>query len=204
MADSLGTVPLGKLAAALAARGPGPAAGSTAAATTALAAGLAGKVALGAARTDPAANDLAHELQALRTRALALADDDVAAYAGFLAARRSPGGAAGATEAIVQVPLDVLAAACRVTEIAAALAEHGPDALTGDAVTAALLAAASAEAASTLVGTNIADTGEVAGRRSEAELDQFIGGLDGWGDPRVEDAEERAGEARRLAERAAF
>ncbi len=192
MTRPLGEVPLAKLAEALAARGPGPAAGSTAAATTALAAGLAGKVARGAARTDPAALDLAHELDGLRTTALTLADDDVAAYSGFLAARKAPGGAAAATEAIVQVPMDVLGAACRVTEIAAALAEHGPDALSGDAVTAALLAAAAAESASTLVGANIADAGEVAG------------GLDGWGDPRVEDAEERAGEARRLAERAAF
>ncbi|NMO92114.1 cyclodeaminase/cyclohydrolase family protein [Actinomycetospora sp. TBRC 11914] len=192
MSRPLGEVPLGTLAEALASRGPGPAAGSTAAATTALAAGLAGKVARGAARTDPAALDLAHELDGLRTRALTLADDDVAAFSGFLAARKAPGGAAAATEAIVQVPMDVLAAACRVAEIAAALAEHGPDALTGDAVTAALLAAAAAESASALVGANIADTGEV------------VGGLDGWGDPRVEDAEERAGEARRLAERAAF
>jgi formiminotetrahydrofolate cyclodeaminase len=192
MREHLGEVPLGKLAEALAARGPGPAAGSTAAATTALAAGLAAKVARGAARTDPAALDLAHELDGLRATALTLADDDVAAYSGFLAARKAPGGAAAATEAIVQVPMDVLGAACRVTEIAAALAEHGPDVLSGDAVTAALLAAAAAESASTLVGANIADAGEVAG------------GLDGWGDPRVEDAEERAGEARRLAERAAF
>jgi formiminotetrahydrofolate cyclodeaminase len=192
MREHLGEVPLGKLAEALAARGPGPAAGSTAAATTALAAGLAAKVARGAARTDPAAVDLAHELDGLRVTALTLADDDVAAYSGFLAARKAPGGAAAATEAIVQVPMDVLGAACRVTEIAAALAEHGPDVLSGDAVTAALLAAAAAESASTLVGANIADAGEVAG------------GLDGWGDPRVEDAEERAGEARRLAERAAF
>jgi formiminotetrahydrofolate cyclodeaminase len=192
MREHLGEVPLGKLAEALAARGPGPAAGSTAAATTALAAGLAAKVARGAARTDPAAVDLAHELDGLRVTALTLADDDVAAYSGFLAARKAPGGAAAATEAIVQVPMDLLGAACRVTEIAAALAEHGPDVLSGDAVTAALLAAAAAESASTLVGANIADAGEVAG------------GLDGWGDPRVEDAEERAGEARRLAERAAF
>jgi formiminotetrahydrofolate cyclodeaminase len=202
MREHLGDVPLAKLAEALAARGPGPAAGSTAAATTALAAGLAGKVARGAAGarasgatgddTDPAALDLARELDGLRATALTLADDDVAAYAGFLAARKAPGGAAAATEAIVQVPMDVLAAACRVAEIAAALAEHGPDALTGDAVTAALLAAAAAESASALVGANIADAGEVAE------------GLDGWGDPRVEDAEERAGEARRLAERAAF
>jgi formiminotetrahydrofolate cyclodeaminase len=193
---ALREVPVGKLAEALAARGPGPAAGSTAAVTTALAAGLAGKVARGAARTDPAALDLAHELDGLRATALTLADDDVAAFSGFLAARktrynRGPA-QAGATEAIVQVPMDVLAAACRVAEIAAALAEHGPDALTGDAVTAALLAAAAAESASALVGANIADAGEV------------VGGLDGWGDPRVEDAEERAGEARRLAERAAF
>lgn len=191
-ARPLGETAVGTLGGALAAAGPGPAAGSTAAVAAALAAGLAGKVAKGAARTDPAALDLDHELDGLRTRALALADDDVAAYAGFLEARKAPGGAAAATEAIVQVPMDVLAAACRVAEIAAALAEHGPDALTGDAATAALLAAAAAEAAAGLVGANIADAGEV------------VGGLDGFGDPRIDDAAERAGEARRLAERAAF
>ncbi|MCD2188380.1 cyclodeaminase/cyclohydrolase family protein [Actinomycetospora soli] len=182
----LGEVAVGRLGDALAAKGPGPAAGSTSAITAALAAGLAGKVAKAAARTDPAAVDLSHELDGLRARALGLADDDVAAFAGFLAARKAPGGDAGATEAIVQVPLDVLAVAVRVTEIAAALAEHGPDALSGDAVTASLLAAAAAESASALVGINIAD------------------GPEAWADPRVEDAEERAGEARRLAERAAF
>lgn len=154
--------------------------------TCALAAGLATKVGKGAARTDPAGVDLVHELDGLRARALTLADDDAEAFAGYLAARRAPGGEAAATEAIVQVPMDVLAVACRIAEIAAALAEHGPDQLTGDAVTAALLAAAAAESVAVLVGVNIAD------------------GPDLWGDPRVEDAAERAGEARRLAERAAF
>jgi formiminotetrahydrofolate cyclodeaminase len=80
------------------------------------------------------------------------------------------------------VPADVVALAVRVAELAALLAEHGPDHLTGDAVTAAFLAAAAAESAAALVGANIADAGELA-------------------DPRVEHVEERAGHARTLAER---
>ncbi len=179
-------VPLGRLVDALAAAGSGPAAGSTAAVTASLAAGLAGKVARGAAKTDPAGLDLAAELDRLRRRALVLADDDVAAYTGFLRARRAPGGTAAAVEAIVQVPMDVLALAVRVNEIAAALADEGPDHLVGDALTAALLAAAAAESASTLVGANLADAGV---------------GIEGPADPRVDDAEERAGRARARAER---
>lgn len=179
-------VTVGRFGDALAAAGPGPAAGSTAAVTTALAAGLAAKVARAAAETDPAGLDLAAELDRLRARALGLADDDVVAYAGFLRARRAPGGAVAAAEAIIQVPMDVLAAAVRVNEVAAALAEEGPDALAGDAVTAALLTAAAAESAATLVGANLADVGA---------------GIEGAGDPRLDDAEERAGRARARAER---
>ncbi|HWN25858.1 MAG TPA: cyclodeaminase/cyclohydrolase family protein, partial [Actinomycetospora sp.] len=93
-----------------------------------------------------------------------------------------PGGWPAAAEAIVQVPADVVTLAVRVAELAALLAEHGPDHLTGDAVTAAFLAAAAAESAAALVGANIADSGELA-------------------DPRVEHVEERAGHARTLAER---
>ena len=166
----------------LAGAGPGPAAGSTAAVSAALAAGLATTVAQGAAH-----RETVDELDALRTQALQLADDDVEAYAGFLEARRldsisDRGGGPAASEAIVQVPADVVALAVRVAELSALLAEHGPDHLTGDAVTAAFLAAAAAESAAALVGANIADSGELA-------------------DPRVEHVEERAGHARTLAER---
>ena len=80
------------------------------------------------------------------------------------------------------MPSDVVALAVRVAELAALLAESGPDHLTGDAVTAAFLAAAAAESAAALVGANIADAGELA-------------------DPRLEHVEERAGHARALAER---
>lgn len=186
-------VTVGRLSEAFAVAGPGPAAGSLAAVTTALAAGLAAKVARGALR-DPATTvtgDVLDDLDALRIRALGLADEDVAAYTGFLAAKRAPGrsdvgGGPAATEAIVQVPLDILALAVRVVGLAADLAEDGPDALVADAATAALLAATAAEAAAMLVGTNLADVGD---------------GLDALADPRVEDAEERAGMARARAER---
>jgi formiminotetrahydrofolate cyclodeaminase len=178
----LGELSLARLGEVLAAKGPGPAAGSTAAVTTALAAGLATKVAKATADREATTRDLAEELDTLRARALRLADDDVEAYAGFLEARRKPGGGPAAAEAIVQVPADVVTVAVRVAELAALLAEIGPDALTGDAVTAAFLAAAAAESAAMLVGANIADAGELA-------------------DPRVEYVEERAGRARALAER---
>jgi formiminotetrahydrofolate cyclodeaminase len=173
----LGELSVGRLGEVLAAKGPGPAAGSSAAVTASLAAGLATKVAKATAD-----REAVEELDLLRARALRLADDDVEAYAGFLEARRKPGGGPAAAEAIVQVPSDVVTVAVRVAELAALLAESGPDALTGDAVTAVFLAAAAAEAAAMLVGANIADAGELA-------------------DPRVEDVEERAGRARTLAER---
>lgn len=182
MSRPLGELSVARLGEVLAGRGPGPAAGSTAAVTASLAAGLATKVAKAAADREAATQDLADELDRLRAKALRLADDDVEAYAGFLEARRKPGGGPAAAEAIVQVPADVVAVAVRVAELAALLAEEGPDALTGDAVTAAFLAAAAAESAAMLVGTNIADAGELA-------------------DPRVEHVEERAGHARTLAER---
>lgn len=173
----MGELGVARFSEVLAARGPGPAAGSTAAVTAALAAGLATKVAKAAAD-----REAVEELDAVRARALRLADDDVEAFAGFLEARRKPGGEPAAAEAIVQVPADVVTLAVRVAEIAAVLAESGPEALTGDAVTAAFLATAAAESAAALVGANIADSGELA-------------------DPRVEDVEERAGRARTLAER---
>ena len=149
-----------------------------------MAAGLAAKVARGALR-DPSTTvttDVVDTLDAIRVRALDLADEDVAAYAGFVVARRAPGGEAAAVESIVQGPLDVLALAVRLVGIAADLADAAPEVLVADAAGAALVAAAAAEAAAMLVGTNLADAGEV-------------------GDPRAEDAEERAGLARARAER---
>jgi formiminotetrahydrofolate cyclodeaminase len=178
----IGELGLARFAEVLAAAGPGPAAGSTAAVSAALAAGLATKVAKAAAD-----RETVEELDVLRAKALQLADDDVEAYAGFLEARRKPGGGPAAAEAIVQVPADVVALAVRVAELAALLAEHGPDHLTGDAVTAAFLAAAAAESAAALVGANIADSDITTG--------------DELADPRVEHVEERAGHARTLAER---
>lgn len=161
----------------LAAAGPGPAAGATAAITASLAAGLATKVARAAG--DREAVDT---LDVLRRGALALADDDVAAFTAYLAARRRGD---PSVEGIVAVPEDVVAAAVAVAEVAGGLAASGPDHLVGDAVTAALLAAGAAEAAASLVGANLADGLEVAG----------------VADPRAEHAEERAGAARAIAER---
>ncbi|MEJ2886548.1 cyclodeaminase/cyclohydrolase family protein [Actinomycetospora aeridis] len=181
MSRPLGELSLQRFGEVLAGRGVGPAAGSTAAVTVSLAAGLATKVAKAAA--DREAVD---ELDRLRAKALRLADDDVEAYAGFLEARRKPGGGPAAAEAIVQVPADVVTVAVRVAELAALLAGTGPDALAGDAVTAAFLAAAAAESAAMLVGANIADSADAGGELA---------------DPRVEHVEERAGHARTLAER---
>lgn len=187
MSRPIGELGVARFGEVLAAAGPGPAAGSTAAVIASFAAGLATKVAKAAADREAVPRDLAGELDGLRAKALRLADDDVEAFAGFLEARRldrisGRGGGPAATEAIVQVPSDVVALAVRVAELAALLAERGPDHLTGDAVTAAFLAAAAAESAAALVGANIADAGELA-------------------DPRLEHVEERAGHARTLAER---
>src|SRR5262249_26333659 len=111
MDRSLGDHTVDRFGEVLAAPGPGPAAGSRAAVTTALADGLATKVARAAADRQAATPDLVDELEALRRRALVLADDDVAAFSAYLVAHRRGD---ASVEEIVQVPADIVTVAVRV------------------------------------------------------------------------------------------
>ena len=140
---------------AVAARTTAPGGGAAAALTTALAASLTAM----AARFDrdpvrvPGLVSLADDV---RDRAACLADDDVAAYARYVAARRAHADdLEQALDGAVAVPLEVTALAERIASTAFTLADEGNPYLRGDAVTACWLAAAAARSASGLVAQNL-------------------------------------------------
>ena len=146
----------------LAARTPAPGGGGAAAVTVAMAAGLVAMAARFSATQLPAASDLADQADELRRRAADLADLDARAYAAVLDARRLPGGNGQRRErtreallAAAVVPAEIAEIGARVAAMAARLAEAGNPNLRGDAVTGAVLAAASARSAACLVGINV-------------------------------------------------
>lgn len=120
--------------------GGAPAAGSACGVVTALAAALA---AMAAPTTDGRA-----AAQALCTRALALAEDDLRAVRELL--HGSP------AERAVEVPLAIAGAAAQVAALAAEVAENVGPQLRGDAAVAAALAEAGARGAAELVAVNLA------------------------------------------------
>lgn len=144
-----------------------PAGGSATAAAVAMAAALLEKAAVlsltqwsGAAR----AGESAH---ALRLRAEELLEEDAHAYLAFVEALRAAKGLTGEARAravgpahsqTVDVPLAIVRSGAEVVEIAAALATLGNPNLRADAVVAATLAAAAAEAGSGLIAVNLDDS----------------------------------------------
>jgi formiminotetrahydrofolate cyclodeaminase len=150
----------------LAARTPTPGGGGAAAVTGALAAGLVAMAARFSA-TLPGAGDLADQADELRVRVASLADLDARAYAAVLAALRGPGEADPRREAereaqrrkallgAALVPLEIAEIGARVAAMAVQVAEAGNQNLRGDAVTGAVLAAASARSAACLVDINV-------------------------------------------------
>ena len=141
---------------ALAAPTPAPGGGTVAALSVALSAALTAMAARLSPRHAPDADQVAAECVALRHRAASLGDEDAVAYAAVIAARREGRDDRDALSAAADVPLAVAECAERVAFLAGALCERGNPALRGDARTAALLAAAGAEAAAVLVGINLA------------------------------------------------
>ncbi len=138
----------------LAARTPTPGGGGAAAVTGAMAAGLVAMAARFSARQLPEADDLADQADRLRSMAAQLADMDARAYTAVLATRgpeRKQALLAAAT-----VPLEIAAIGAQVARLAVRVAEDGNPNLRGDAVTGALLAAASARSAASLVDINVA------------------------------------------------
>jgi methenyltetrahydrofolate cyclohydrolase len=144
---------------AVAARSPAPGGG----------AGAAVGCALGAALTEMAGrfaglDDAVVRAAALRARALALAEEDLSAYAPVLEALRRPAddpgrreALRGASSAAAEVPLAIAEAAASVAALAREVAAAGRPALRGDALAGADLAAGAARAAGRLVEINLAD-----------------------------------------------
>ena len=149
----------------LAAARPAPGGGSAAALAVALAAALCAMTADLSARQLAQALQLADESRSLLRRAAPLAQADADAYGGVLAARREPGQPGGPPRAervsaalarATEVPLVVAGRGDRVAALAADIAGRGNPAVRGDALTAARLAAAAAQAAAALVQINLA------------------------------------------------
>ena len=154
-----------ELSAPLAEGDANPAGGPLAAVVAALAASL---LAAAADRSrdgwDGAAGARA-QAQALRRRALRLAEGDATAYADARAALAQRGGAADSRdrdarigEAVSlagQVPLEIGAAAGDVAQLATEIAAHGSADVRADAAIAAILAAGAARAAAQLVEINL-------------------------------------------------
>jgi len=163
----------------LAAARPAPGGGSAAAIAVALAAALCAMTAELSARQLAQAPQLAAESRGLLRRAAPLAQADADAYGGVLAARRAAGQPAGrppeegvsaALARASEVPLEVVELGDRVTALAAEIADRGNPAVRGDALTAARLAAAAAQAAAALVGINLAGVPDHPGRARAARL----------------------------------
>jgi methenyltetrahydrofolate cyclohydrolase len=142
----------------LAARTPAPGGGVAAAVTGAMAAGLVAMAARFSARQLPeaglsGAGDLADQADELRHRLDQLADMDARAYAAVLEA--GPGQRREALLGAALVPLEIAGIGARVAAMAVPVAKAGNPNLRGDAVTGAVLAAASARSAACLVDINV-------------------------------------------------
>jgi len=146
----------------LAARTPTPGGGGAAAVTGAMAAGLVAMAARFSSTRLPGAGELADQADELRCRLAQLAEEDAQAYAAVLEALRLPEGTSQREvqrqEALLGaalVPLEIAGIGARVAAMAVRVAEAGNPNLRGDAVTGAVLAAASARSAASLVDINV-------------------------------------------------
>ncbi len=147
---------VGRFLDALSATTPDPGGGSVAALAVALAAGLCMMTAGLSRRQLPAAEQLAGRAGLLRDRAAPLAQADAEAYRAVLAAMRAPGGPGDALSRACATPMEVAEIGAEVARLAAAVATGGNPNVRGDAITAALLAAAGSRAAAALVRINLA------------------------------------------------
>jgi methenyltetrahydrofolate cyclohydrolase len=186
-------MPVGRFLAALSATTPDPGGGAVAALAVTLAAGLCVMTAGLSGRHLPAAERLAGQARLLRDRAAPLAQADAEVYRTVLAALRARGSAAAdgpgqaspdlatALSQASVVPMDVAEIGAEVAALAATIAAGGNPNVRGDAIAAAVLAAAGARTAAALVRINLA-------------------GPDGPdGDGRVARADRLAAEAERLS-----
>ena len=165
---------LEKLIAGIASPAPAPASGSATAAVVAAAAALLQKVTRLSGKQWPEAAGKHERAERLRLQSEELIEQDSLAYLDFVEAVRSGHGVAGAQARTIQVPLEIARAAAEVAALAEQAASLGNPKLRADAVVAAMLAAAAAEAAAYLVGVNLkeaADGGRV-GETADVRLDE--------------------------------
>ena len=137
----------------LAARTPTPGGGGAAAVTGAMAAGLVAMAARFSLKQLPEAGELAEEADRLRYMASQLLDMDARAYAAVLAAHGPE--RQQALLGAAMIPLEIAALGAKVAGLAVQVAKAGNPNLRGDAVTGAVLAAASARSAACLVDINV-------------------------------------------------
>jgi formiminotetrahydrofolate cyclodeaminase len=168
LSDPLAERRLGELLESVAERSPAPGGGSAAAIALALAAALLAMAARFSELQFERATETANLADALRERALRLADEDAKAYADLMAARRLGGDVSPAVreEALatavaqaVAVPLEISELAAEVSRLATEVAAGGNPNLLGDALAAVLIAEAAAAAAATIVEINVAEEG---------------------------------------------
>jgi formiminotetrahydrofolate cyclodeaminase len=145
-----------------------------------MAAGLVAMAARFSARQLPEAGELAEEADRLRYMASKLLDMDARAYAAVLAAHGPE--RQQALLGAAKIPLEIAALGAKVAGLAVQVAEAGNPNLRGDAVTGAVLAAASARSAACLVDINVR-----------------LGGLDPGVSRRAAQAAADAGDAARRA-----
>jgi formiminotetrahydrofolate cyclodeaminase len=143
---------------------PVPAGGSASAAAVAVAAALLEKAAKLSAAHWTGAAGVGERAHALRLQAEELLEADAHAYMAFVEAMRAARGMVGETREraigpahskTVDVPLGIVRSGAEAVGLAAQLATHGNPNLRADAVVAATLAAAAAQAAASLMAVNL-------------------------------------------------
>lgn len=143
----------------LASRQAAPGGGAAAAMSAALAASLVAMVARSSSRLTEA-EAIADEADRWRARAVELIDEDGRSYAEVVDAAKQreaePGRFQAAVAAANRAPGEVVGLADRITQVGARLVETGAPRLRGDAITAVILGASAASAATELIGLNTA------------------------------------------------
>jgi methenyltetrahydrofolate cyclohydrolase len=151
-----GNLAVSAFAAAVGDQSPAPASGSALAVSAALAASLA-ELTARVLEDDVAVRDAVE----LRSRLLAIADEDAAVYTAFMAERNDE-----TRSRTVDVPLELAEASARVAALAADLEQRSDAALAGDARAAVELSRAVVRAAATLVAINLAGRDDPRGVRA--------------------------------------
>lgn len=142
------SLPLADFLQRMSADRPAPAAGSAAAVTAGMAAALLGKAARLSRRQRDDADSLADSSDALRERALELAEADAAAVTAMFSA-----GGTGPSDPSA-VPREIAELAAQVAQLAARLSEHVNPRLHADAVAAQHLAEAARASINTVMRSN--------------------------------------------------